>query len=376
MKQPQIYRKFPDRSDIDYTKFNSGKTPDWLLNYNEKLIVYYYYLYIHSINTSYKYFDNLANKLYLHYDWEIVFKIEIESTIRKIERNAKKSQPARRLYLFSLLNSKNLIEVDEYEKTDIEFEKFCTDLQDKTNFSSFCKDEEYVKRLQAFNLLPEKKSSVHQIDYFVESIDSILKMSIDGCRPTIEEIELYIPNFHFSVKCYSLFYYIFFLKTKLRKKEFDFYQIETSHSFIDQPSYNEYFGYGIVENYAYEWLKNSRTLEDFYTRLLPELVEVSISDFKEIFSKKPVQLVTPIKTKFTTSELIILLEEMMKNKFIPNESRFNLQRLSACFRMKNGKLYKNVSSVKSQLKKQDFTSTYNVLDAGRIRAIKKYVSIK
>jgi hypothetical protein len=77
-----------------------------------------------------------------------------------------------------------------------------------------------------------------------------------------------------------------------------------------------------------------------------------IEDFKNIFSGKPVNEITPVKwhNKGNASELLYFISQLMEIGFIPNEKRMNYRRLTGCFVKSDGSTFtENFKELKQSL---------------------------
>lgn len=396
MKQQAIYRKFENSFE---EWFDIGN----LLNVKPRLVPslerstsedqymldhFLWLLYCHSVENSNNFFEALANKLYLHYDWEVLFKSELEQQIIEILQQQKKAEPIS-LDLFPWLNNDHHIQVNQTIKETVLFDQYIIKTNDTEDFAYFISRQNLlnINRFIKINCKLKDRSAVTGKinEIFIKAKEDWLRyLNQDKKETSFEAKDSYNDNLYSSdlllsefetneiiqgysdvVNLYARLYYSFFLKTKLKAKLFDFYEIETNYSFISSklPRYNTYGGGGLIIIKTYRWkCKKTKSLETLFERMKLRLSEASFEDFKAVFTAQEINDVKPLKTNFSATELIYFLDKMMTKKLIETEKNLNIKRLKACFVRVDGSIYKeNLSPLRSQLKKDDHVANYDVL---------------
>lgn len=403
MKPQVIYRKFENSFEewLDIGSFLNVKpnlVPNLARGVTEDQNMFNHFLwllYCHSVSYSNKFFETLANKLYLHYDWQVLFKSEIERQIIEILEQEKKVKPIT-LDLYPWLNNDALIQVHQTVKEKVLFDDYILKTNNTEDFAYFISRQNFLNINRFIKIkckLKDRSEVTSKInDIFIKSKEDWLRYldqdkeedpiqanefsdndlySSDMLLSEFETNEI-IPGYSKVVNLYARLYYSFFLKTKLKAKAFDFYEIETNYSIISNelPRYSKYGGAGLTIIKSYQWKSKKNSLETLFERLKNKLKDVHFTQFEDVFSAKSTTEIKPLKIHLSATELIYLINKMMVKKLIETEKNLSIKRLQACFVKADGSAYKEaLSTLKSNLKDDDFNGNYSILKIEKRREL-------
>lgn len=365
-----LYEYIKERLEKD-----GRKIEEEIISYDDDVFnLILFWLVNHSKIKANKQLEKFIIKCYFHYDWKTLIKNEIDKKINKVIKLSENVLYSNDFYYF-LMNSNQKYNFEESEPIPY---KDLKDALSKNSFTRFVYDS-IIYDLYS-NLSIEVIETNSLIEKYLVKSKKADNEQINLILPDIEILQEYYPNFNYLVKYFSNVYYITTIKTLLDKKSFNIKDFKKTFK-VDYTkpikSNDENLMIGDKPIKTYKLKVKNEILEKIFYNAKNKFLDTNFNQFKDIFSEKNVNEIKPIKSKFNASELIYFIDKLMIEKIIENEKNLNLERLKACFLKKDGIGYtESLSSLRSQLKNDDYNSTYRLLSNEKRAEIDEIIKSK
>ena len=306
MKQRAPYKR------IDINNLNREQLNQIILNY----LLFSIYKETHGLATD------LVFKLSLTYDWKSYLKAELDKLIN-ISTDFLLSKEGktyfRTVILANILKEKSVFLIKEpilmLDKNDSE--KILNENFDSIRgyfisvISAFFSDQIIINKGDTFESFQE--NDTENLKYWVlkniQQFESFMMVEI-----------LDFPGLALLKDVLSNLYFIAFLNHCLVNDSFNF---NIQELFLFEQNV-----LGKKKMLSYNWKVDKQDdLKLIYHRLKYKLVDVSYNNFKKAFSGVFLDDITPLKTKYSFSELIYFIQRLMDLNFITKEKNFSDKRI-------------------------------------------------
>ena len=344
--------------EIEYTQHSSKGENNLILTIEEKLL---YYMLILSIEYEIQLkMVRLGGLLAMHYNWKDLFKSELNSSINKIEKQYNKNDNL----IIGRLSIDYLVDnpiPNTNLSTKFTFSNFFNSIYDDTSFFYFVFYHFPPMLLTNFNKKEIYIYNNNNNTNYSNLIQLILKKGVNTEKineRTLSNLTFYdiiigskVRNFKTISKIFGLYFYIFFLKNKILENKIDLIEIAKSYNGYDIDINKQ----NVINNTAfnsYKWdIQKFSDLNKLHRLFKDRFNNISLSDFKKVFSDKPIEDINPIITNFSNAELIYFIHYLMEKGFILLEKNLSIERLVSCFKNSQNKTLnkESIKSIKSKI---------------------------
>lgn len=327
-------------------------------------------------------FDLLPAKIFMHYDWKELFKLEIIKTSDKILTKAKEINL--NLFFFADVNNRDFVKVEEYPKEWLYIEeiedalklssnyvKFTNRLISGYHFHNFKYDDIYVfnSELGIFND-KYRKFILALNDFITKFYNEKEEDSFDSLLfKVFYNLDNYLVGFGELTKLLAMFYYLFFLQTTLKNGKLNLLQIETNLAGAirwNMPIYDEYnnlnsYASNSQKHTSFKSFKNTEALQELHSFLMEKklIKEVDHSSFQKIFSNSELKESEKLEWLNTKKLLAYLINKLREEDYISISDNL-WQKAEYCF--KNQKAI-NLKSTFQDIKDFQLPKGHEIIDA-------------
>ena len=368
--------------EIEYTQHSSKGENNLILTIEEKLL---YYMLILSIEYEIQLkMVRLGGLLAMHYNWKDLFKSELNSSINKIEKQYNKNDNL----IIGRLSIDYLVDnpiPNTNLSTKFTFSNFFNSIYDDTSFFYFVFYHFPPMLLTNFNKKEIYIYNNNNNTNYSNLIQLILKKGVNTEKineRTLSNLTFYdiiigskVRNFKTISKIFGLYFYIFFLKNKILENKIDLIEIAKSYNGYDIDINKQ----NVINNTAfnsYKWdIQKFSDLNKLHRLFKDRFNNISLSDFKKVFSDKPIEDINPIITNFSNAELIYFIHYLMEKGFILLEKNLSIERLVSCFKNSQNKTLnkESIKSIKSKILSDNLEVQNQVINHLKKQKIKNII---
>lgn len=384
MKQQANYNKKPlTLETLIRGRYQKKNNEEGYNEYKDYYLLYLLFLINGSVYKAKKYFDLLPAKVFLHYDWKELFKQEIVKTSEKILNEGEEIDLS--FKFFYEVNKQNFIIVEEYRKEwfysdEIEQElkknsnyvQFISKLISQYHLSNYEYDDKY-KYNEAEGVFNDRyKRFILAVDDFIN--DNYIERDEENPYEALLYKSFYnLDNYLIGVddlsEVLALFYYLFFLKTTLKKGKLNLLQIETRLAGIIRwniPLYDEYnsltnSNLTSQKTTSFKSFSNVEELKKLHIFLVKGnyIKDVEFSIFQKVFNNTELMDSEKLEWQQSKKLLAYLINKLREKDYISISDNF-WQKAEYCFKEQKAN---NLKSTFQDIKDFSLPKGYEAVDS-------------